>query len=315
MRSICQPAGRGVFAVDTEHVRPRSDASYLIVDGGRAAFVDTGTDRSVPNLLAALEDLGVGPDSVDYIFLTHIHLDHAGGAGRLAGQLPLARVVVHPRGASHLTDPAKLVAATKAVYGDAHFAAQFGGVVPIAPGRIITVEDGDRLGLGSRTFEFLHTPGHALHHVAIVDRDAREVFTGDTFGVSYRESDTAAGEFIFPTTTPAQFDPAQLHASISRIAAIKPAGAYLTHYGRVGDIDRLAADLHADIDVLVRIAQQAAPATDRVREMRSRIYRYWSERLAAHGFQGGEDARHALLDGDVDLNTAGLDAWLTRTAH
>lgn len=304
-----------MFVVDTEHVRPQADASYLIVDSGRAAFVDTGTDLSVPHLFAALEDLEIDAGHVDFIWLTHVHLDHAGGAGRLARLLPQARVVVHPRGAAHLADPSKLVAATKAVYGDAHFAAQFGDSLPIASERIVTVEDGQRLTLGNRTFEFLHTPGHALHHVSIFDRDAGEVFTGDTFGVSYRECDTAAGEFVFPTTTPAQFDPAQLHASISRIEALHPAAAYLTHFGRVGSIERLAAELHSDIDAFVRIAQDAASAQNRVREMRSRVYRHLSERLAAHGFGGGDEARHAMLDGDVVLNTAGLDAWLTRIAN
>lgn len=313
MRGNCQPAGRGVYAVDTGHVRPLADASYLIVDAGRAAFVDTGTDLSVPNLLAALEAVQIDADAVDYIILTHIHLDHAGGAGRLAEALPRARIIVHPRGAAHLIDPSKLTAATKAVYGEANFAAQFGAVVPIAKERIVTVRDGERLNLGGRTFEFLDTPGHALHHLSLVDREAREVFTGDTFGVSYRELDTEAGAFIFPTTTPAQFDPEQLHASISRIEALKPEGAYLTHYGRVGAIGKLAADLHGDIDVLVGIAQRASSAKDRVREMRPRIFAHLSKRLIDHGWRGDEAARHAMLDGDVVLNSAGLDAWLART--
>ena len=156
----------------------------------------------------------------------------------------------------------------------------------------------------------------ACNNLALVALDdVREVFTGDTFGVSYRECDTAAGEFVFPTTSPAQFDPAQLHASISRIEALKPAGAYLTHYGRVGSVERLAADLHADIDVFVRIAQDASTAKDRVPQMRVEMYRHLSQRLAVHGFAGDDEAQHDMLDGDVVLNTAGLDAWLTRIAH
>jgi glyoxylase-like metal-dependent hydrolase (beta-lactamase superfamily II) len=199
MGQIPQPVGAGVFAVDTEHVRPQADASYLIVDGGRAAFVDTGTHRSVPNLLAALTALDIDVERVDYVLLTHVHLDHAGGAGTLMASLPQARIVVHPRGAPHLTDPAKLVAGTKTVYGDEVFAALFGDALPIPAERITTVEDGERLAFGARTLEFLHTPGHALHHLCILDRDTRELFTGDTFGVSYRESDTAAGPFILRT--------------------------------------------------------------------------------------------------------------------
>jgi glyoxylase-like metal-dependent hydrolase (beta-lactamase superfamily II) len=306
---VFEPVGSGVYAVDTETVRPLADASYLMVESGRAAFVDTGTHHSVPNLLKALATLDLDADQVDYILLTHVHLDHAGGAGRLAAALPGARVVVHPRGAAHLVGPERLVAATKAVYGEAAFAAQFGDIVPIAAERIRTVEDGERLAFGSRALEFWYTPGHALHHLCIADRESREVFTGDTFGISYRETDTAAGEFIFPTTTPAQFDPGQLHASISRVAALEPDCAYLTHYGRVGRIGALAQALHADVDAFVRIAREAGRDAGR---MERAMYRHLAERLDAHGFPADEDKRHALLDGDVALNCAGLAAWLAR---
>src|SRR5579862_5602375 len=145
-----QRLGDGVFAIDTGHIRPQADASYLIVDGGHAAFVDTGTHRSVANLLAALEALDIEVEQVDYVLLTHVHLDHAGGAGALMTTLPRARVVVHPRGAAHLSDPAKLVAAAKAVYGDEVFAVQFGDAVPVPAERIATVADGERLAFGAR---------------------------------------------------------------------------------------------------------------------------------------------------------------------
>ncbi|HEX4150846.1 MAG TPA: MBL fold metallo-hydrolase [Steroidobacteraceae bacterium] len=306
--------GAGVYTIDTGHVRPRGVASYLIVDGGRAAFVDTGAYSSVPNLLEALDSLDIDRDDVEYVLLTHIHLDHAGGAGRLAGSLPGARVLVHPRGAPHMVDPSKLAAAAKAVYGEREFAELYGEIVPIAAERVTAVADGARITLGARTLEFLYTPGHALHHVCIVDRDAGDVFTGDTFGISYRESDTSSGEFIFPTTSPAQFDPGQLHASIARIADLRPGSAYLTHYGRVGRIEKLAADLHSDVDAFVRIAQGAAAAPDRVQRMQSAIYAHLCRRLDAHGFSKDEGARHALLDVDAVLNAAGLDAWLTRVA-
>ncbi len=314
MRQIYELVGTGIFAVDTEHVRARADAGYLLIEDGRAAFVDTGTHRSAPNFLETLAALEIEPGCVEYILLTHIHLDHAGGAGRLAAALPRARIAVHPRGAAHLADPSKLVAATKAVYGDAAFAAEFGDSLPIAPARILALEDGQRIRLGARTLEFIYTPGHALHHVCIVDRDRGEVFSGDTFGVSYRECDTEAGEFIFPTTTPAQFDPDQLHASVTRIAALDPRAVYLTHYGRVGHIGKLAADLHADIDALVGIARAAAAAPDRVARMQAEIYCHWTVRLSAHGFQGDDGVRRGLVGMDAALNAAGLDTWLTRIA-
>ena len=312
MGEIYQHVGPGVIAIDTEHIRPRADASHLIVSEGRASFVDAGTYFSVPNLLATLAALELDVDAVDHLILTHIHLDHAGGAGRLAAALPRARVVVHPRGAAHLIDPSILVAATKAVYGDDRFRAEYGEIVAIPAGRIDAVEDGHRLRLGARTLECLHTPGHALHHLCVLDRDTAEVFAGDTFGVSYREFDTAAGVFIFPTTSPSQFDPAQLHASIDRIVACKPVNAYLTHYSRVRELERLGRDLHADIEAFVGIACDVAGHADRVARMIPRLFDHLSARLDRHGYSGGDAQRHAGLDGDVALNAAGLHIWLSR---
>jgi glyoxylase-like metal-dependent hydrolase (beta-lactamase superfamily II) len=312
MTTSYERVGEGVFAVDTEHLRPRLDASHLIVDDGRAAFVDTGTHFSIPNLLGALAAERIDAADVDYIFLTHVHLDHAGGAGRLAAALPRAKVLVHPRGAAHMVDPSKLIAATKAVYGERMFGEHYGEILPIPAARVVAVEDGDRVRLGRRTFEFLYTPGHALHHVSIVDRDAGELFSGDTFGISYKEFDTAGREFIFTTTSPSQFDPVQLHASVTCIMEQKPRAVYLTHYSRVNQVDRLGVDLHTDIDVFVRIAQNAASVPDRAAWMAPRIFDYLSMRLDEHGYSGDAAQRHALLDLDVRLNADGLDAWLAR---
>jgi glyoxylase-like metal-dependent hydrolase (beta-lactamase superfamily II) len=312
MTTSYERVGEGIFAVDTEHLRPRLDASHLIVDDGRAAFVDTGTHFSIPNLLGALAAERIDAADVDYIFLTHVHLDHAGGAGRLAAALPRAKVLVHPRGAAHMVDPSKLIAATKAVYGERMFGEHYGEILPIPAARVVAVEDGDRVRLGRRTFEFLYTPGHALHHLCIVDRDAGELFSGDTFGLSYKEFDTAGREFIFTTTSPSQFDPAQLHASVTRVMDQKPRAVYLTHYSRVNQVDRLGEDLHRDIDVFVRIAQDVASLPDRAARMAPRIFDHLSMRLDEHGYLGDEAQRHALLDLDVGLNADGLDAWLTR---
>jgi hypothetical protein len=148
--------------------------------------------------------------------------------------------------------------------------------------------------------------------LCVVDRDRGEVFAGDTFGVSYRELDSAAGEFIFPTTSPTQFDPEQLHASIDRILSFKPRSIYLTHYSRVGQPDKLGRDLHTDIDAFVDMARDVAEGPGRVGVLGTRLFDYLSDRLTAQGSTIDLERRHAVMDGDVALNAAGLIAWLSR---
>src|SRR5688572_24635291 len=244
----------GIAAVDTEYVRPGHAAAHIIQQGDRAAFVDTGTNYSVPYLLAALAELGSTPAAVDYVFLTHVHLDHAGGAGMLMQALPNARAVLHPRGAPHMIDPSKLIAASKVVYGEEKYRDLYGELVPIPADRVMTTQDGQRLNWAGRELEFAHTPGHAMHHHAIVDLTCGNIFTGDTFGLSYRECDTAQGAFVVPTTTPTQFDPEQLIASVRRLAAYHPKALYLMHYGRATDIPRLADLMEQQIREFVAFA-------------------------------------------------------------
>jgi len=299
----------GITAVDTEYVRPQMDASHVVVSGSRAAIVDTGPNTAVPLILGALRELGLAPESVDYLFLTHVHLDHAGGAGALMRALPNATAVVHPRGAPHMIDPAKLITGTRAVYGEALYSKLYGDILPIAAERLKIAQDGARLDLAGRTFECVHTPGHALHHQAIVDHGANGIFTGDTFGVSYREFDTANGAWIMPTTTPTQFDPAQLKASIIRLMQFRPCKLYLTHYSEVGDCPRLANDMVNAIEEFVRIARASDGDVGRIQ---GELRRFGHERLREHGCLMSDAQIDAILDKDVELNAAGLLAWLQR---
>lgn len=302
----------GITAVDAEYIRVGLAAAHIIQEKDRAAFVDTGTNDSVPHLLAALDELGVRRDAVDYVFLTHVHLDHAGGAGLLLQSLPNAKAVVHPRGAPHLIDPSKLVEASKVVYGESVFNKLYGQLVPIPTGHMIIAQDGQKFSLAGRELETIHTPGHALHHLTLIDGTRGNVFTGDTFGLSYREMDTDKGAFIVPTTTPSQFDPDQLIASIDRIVSYSPRAAYLMHYSRVTDIPRLAENLKSQIHELVRIAKSHAGSPNVSAEITSDIRASWLALAREHGYKLSEESFDAVLGKDVELNVQGLEVWLRR---
>jgi len=310
---IARPQGDGLYLIDTDYVRPGLAASHLLVDDGRAAFIDTGTGLAAPKLLGALDELGIAREQVDFLFLTHVHLDHAGGAGQMMQALPNAKAVLHPRGAPHLIDPARLIAGSIAVYGNEIYRQLYGEILPISADRVLLAEDGLRLELGSRTFEFIDAPGHARHHHCPIDLDYRDVYSGDNFGICYREFDTAAGPFMLPTTTPVQFDPDALHRTIDRLLSYRPRRIVQTHFGPVTDIDRLARDLHASIDELVRIARLHAAAPDRTQRIRADMFESFNTRLDAHGYTGTLARRHEFIDEDVKLNTQGLEVWLARS--
>jgi len=307
----------GIVTLDAEYVRPGLAAVHLIVEQGHAAIIDTGTHNAVPHVLAALADLGVAPEAVDFVIVTHVHLDHAGAAGAFLAACPNARLVVHPRGAPHMIDPTRLVQGSMAVYGEAVFRELYGEIVPVAAARVIEADDGFVLDFNGRRLEFIDTPGHARHHYCIHDLTSNTLFTGDTFGISYREFDVQAGNtrkpFIFPTTTPVQFEPEALHASIDRLVSRNAEAAYLTHYGRVEHLPALAPQLHELIDAYVELALVASgDAQVRLETLKRAISELLMARLRQHGCTLDEAVCRELLDSDVDLNSQGLLVWRDR---
>ena len=306
-------AAHGIVTIDTGFQRPHFDAAYLIVENGRAAFIDCGTQHSTPALLDALASHGLGPQDVDWLILTHVHLDHAGGAGALMRQLPNATLAVHPRGAPHMIDPERLVAGATAVYGEEEIARSYGDIEPVPAHRVRELADGDVVELAGRPLLCVHTPGHAKHHLCVWDARSRCWFTGDTFGLSYREFDNADGApFVIPTTSPVQFEPEPLKQSIRTMLAREPQGMYLTHYGRVGDVRRLADDLRVQVDEMVRLARQAQERPDRHEWLVEQLTHLYVGRARAHGAPLGAEQVRELLAIDIELNAQGLEIWASR---
>jgi glyoxylase-like metal-dependent hydrolase (beta-lactamase superfamily II) len=300
----------GISAIDAQFHRPKRAAIHLIVEKGVAALVDTGTSFSIPGVIASLEHKSIDVEDVAYVILTHIHLDHAGGASECMRLFPNAKLVVHPRGASHMANPARLVAGAMGVYGEAEFKRVYGEIYPIDAARIIEAPDESRIDLNGRSLLFLDTPGHARHHNCIFDERSQSFFTGDTFGVSYRECDVDGLEFVFPTTSPVQFDPVAAHASIDRIMRFQPRHAYLTHYSQIGNLTRHAQSLHELLDAHVDIAQRAKDDEDRQAVISKALREILLQRLTQQGCRLPLDAIDELLRSDIRLNAQGLIHWL-----
>jgi glyoxylase-like metal-dependent hydrolase (beta-lactamase superfamily II) len=304
----------GVFCIDTGLYRDGLAACYLLRERDRLAVIDTGTAHTVPGLLGVIAELGLTPEHVDYVIPTHVHLDHAGGAGALMAACPNATLISHPKGAPHLIDPAKLTAGAIAVYGEDAFARDFGALQPVPAARVIAAEDGQTFELAGRPLTFIHTPGHANHHGCIFDEASGGVFTGDTFGIAYREFDTAAGPWLFAPTTPVAFDPDAWEQSLDQLLALEPTAAFLTHYGRLDAPTQQVDPLRRSIRDLAAIALEHAnqPHAERKGRIKEAITAHLLADARAQGSTLDDARMRELLAVDLELNAQGLEVWLQR---
>ncbi|MBB6523389.1 MBL fold metallo-hydrolase [Pseudoteredinibacter isoporae] len=301
--------GFGVYCIDTGMGRAGLASCYLIVQDGEAALVETGTHLCVPTIVEAITELGISLEQLRYIIPTHVHLDHAGGAGTLMAQCPNAKLLIHPRGERHMVDPEKLKNATIAVYGEEIFAATYGDLIAIEAERVISVNDGDCHYLGDRKLEFLDTPGHARHHFCIYDPLSKGIFTGDTFGVSYPIlNQSSKHAFIFPPSTPVHFDPPAWKASIKRLMSLKPQRIYLTHYGMVEQLPQLAADLIEQIDTYAEYATQRKQSEE-LEKIEEDLTKDSLNRLRQRECQLADEEINALIGLDNKINAQGLAHW------
>src|SRR5256712_11283396 len=219
---------------------PQVIGSYLLL-GERPALIETGPTSTVETLLAGVREAGVEPSALRAVAVTHIHLDHAGGAGTLAQRFPELEVYVHPVGAPHLIDPARLVASATRLYGDA-LHRLFGDVAPVPEQQVKVLNDGDRVLLGSRRLVALDTPGHASHHHAFWDPSSAGLFTGDMAGVALRGL-----RYVRALTLPPQLDIRAWEQSLAKLRALHPKRVLLTHYGPHTWVTDLLAQLEESL--------------------------------------------------------------------
>lgn len=253
----------GVTCIDTRMGGYSGITSSYLIESSAPCLIETGTARSAPTVIEAVKSRGIDADDLAWIVVTHIHLDHAGGVGDLARAFPHARIAVHASGARHLADPTRLVASAHRVFGEA-MDRLFGDLLPTEPERLVILEDAGALDLGDgRLLTTFHNPGHAKHHVALVDSMTGDLYTGDAAGVFVPET----GDYR-PATPPPDFDLDLALDSLARMRAVAPTRLLFSHFGPVTDVDLAFDRAEAEMN-------------------------YWVEQVVEY-YNGGFDLDHAI---------------------
>ncbi len=293
--------------IDTRMAGQEGVTSAYLVDATEPAIVETGPTTSVEAVTEGLQALGVGPGDLAHIIVTHIHLDHAGGAGALAERFPRATVWVHERGAPHLVDPAKLERSVARVYGQERMRELFGPIVPLPADRVRALTDGDRIDLGGRWIEALDTPGHAGHHVALADSRADVLWSGDVLGVYLADV-----RVLRPATPPPEFDLELMLGSIERIRGRRPGAILFSHFGPAGGVEELcrlaAARAREWTDAVAEIMEGPADVDVVAKHLAERMRDEFPEATAK------EAERYELLS-SIRMNAAGIMRYLETRAE
>ncbi len=291
--------GHDLFLIDAQmHDQPERLACYLF-DTPNRVLVECGPSSSIGHLFDALDHAGV--DDVAVVAVTHIHLDHAGGAGQFADRFPHATVAVHAAGARHLADPSRLWSSATRIWGEEGTRRLWGPVRPVDPARLLVIDEGDRLPLGAgRSLEIMHTPGHARHHVVFNDSETGGMFVGDAVGIAFPH-----GHAVQPVTPPPDFDPDQVDTQLRRMAARHPAFLGFAHYGPNRNPLRVIAEARERLWEWVRWVE-AHPDADHEQMRR------WVR--AGYRRRGIPDEVAAVYDANTfwPMQPAGIRHWLHR---
>jgi glyoxylase-like metal-dependent hydrolase (beta-lactamase superfamily II) len=297
----------GLTAVDTRMAgRTRVTSAYLLA-AEQPALVETGPTTSSEAVLAGLESLGLGSGDLAHIVVTHIHLDHAGGVGRLSERFPKATVWVHERGAPHVADPTRLVASAARIYGPERLRDLFGPVDPVPGDRITAVSEGDRIELGNRYLDVLYTPGHASHHIALVDSDTGAAFAGDALGIHLPDVNV-----LRPATPPPDID---VELAVESIERIRTRGSVLmlSHFGPVRDVDAMCSLAGHRLRKWAEIVRAAMERTEDVSEIAALLARETASEFDEADEKEGLD-RYEILS-SMEMNAAGLVRYWRKRAE
>jgi glyoxylase-like metal-dependent hydrolase (beta-lactamase superfamily II) len=302
-------AAAGITAIDTMMVGRSNVTSAYLIDAPEPTLVETGPTTSLHAVLDGLASLGIGAADLAHIVVTHIHLDHAGGAGALAPHFPRATVWVHERGAPHLADPTKLVASAIRIYGEEGLARLFGTVEPIPAERIRAVGDADVIELGGRTLTTIYSPGHASHQVCLVDSQTRGLFTGDALGVFLPDVSV-----LRPATPPPEFDLELAVASVHRVRDARPSQLLFSHFGPTPRVEELCELAIERLQGWTRIVRDALERSVAPEDVGALLRQATAEETRQAEAEGLDVERYEFLS-SYEMNAAGIVRYLQQRTH
>ncbi|MFP3389550.1 MBL fold metallo-hydrolase [Brevibacillus sp. SIMBA_040] len=289
---------------------PGRTGTYVIAEE-ELTLIETGPSPSVPYIREGLAKLGYSLDQVKYIIVTHIHLDHAGGAGLFLQECPNAKIVVHPKGARHLVDPSRLMEGARVVYRE-QFESLFDPIVPVPENRLIVKADGETLSIGPGcTLEFLDSPGHANHHFSIYDPVSNGMFTGDTAGVHYPQLKENGLHLVLPSTSPNQFDPDKMLHSIARYRERGLDRIYFGHFGMTDQVEDVYQQVTKWLPVFVAEGEAVLAAGLGYEELASRLLNRVADDLQTAGISAHHEV-FGILKLDLEVCSMGIIDYLQK---
>ncbi|MCZ8533864.1 MBL fold metallo-hydrolase [Psychrobacillus psychrodurans] len=298
-----------IYLIDGFDMGESERTGTYVIDEQELTIIETGPSPSVKHVKSGMESLGFSLDQVKYIIVTHIHLDHAGGAGLLLKDCPNARVVVHPKGIRHLAEPERLIAGAKAVYGN-KFKELFDPIIPIPHERMIIKNDGDLLKIGATCIlKFFDTPGHANHHFSIYDPISNGMFTGDTVGVRYEQLIPDGVTFFLPSTSPNQFNPAAMQRAIDHFAQMNLQYIYYGHFGVTNSPSEALSQVSMWLNIFMTEAEAVYEEAKGYCELANRLDRLVKEHLKNQGISENHDV-FRIIELDLEVSAMGMMDYL-----
>ncbi|MEC0033319.1 MBL fold metallo-hydrolase [Bacillus cereus] len=315
MESIEKLSSQLYIIDDYDFQLAQRTGTYVLL-GDDITLIETCASPSVPLILNGLKELNIALDAIKNIIVTHVHLDHAGGAGFLMTKCPNATLFVHSRGARHMIDPTKLIQGAKAVYGES-FDKLYNPILPIPAERVCIVGEGDTLEIeANRTLTFYDTPGHAKHHISIYDSLTNGIFTGDTVGIYYRELTEYGVELYLPSTSPTQFQPDVMLKSKERIKSLNVDCIYFGHYGASTNVSEVYRQLEFWLPLFLKTGKEIFKTEEDPVKANNKLANNLFEIVQSHLTQQGIPTTHSIYDFmlklEMDVNAKGIIHYLTQ---